>query len=96
MSYSNTVESLSNIATEILTETQACTNAKARFTTALSNLDAITTKYADAITEIGTYGSENAAEAYEVARFDKLVVDFVALRPAVVTAIANLDLATEF
>ena len=96
MSYANTVESLSNITTEILTETQACRNAKAKFTTSLENLDAITTKYAEAITEIGTYGTANAAEANEVARFDKLVADFVALRPDVVTAIADLAKATEF
>jgi hypothetical protein len=70
---------LDDIAAAIRTERQAFENAKARISTAYSNLVALPTDHADVIAEIQALGTD-AAEEVAKAEYELLVTEFIDLR----------------
>lgn len=87
---------LDDIAKSIRTERQALVNAKARVTTAQSNLNAIPTTFADALGVINAYTPIGSFETLCKDELAKMTTEFQALVADTSLAVTDLGNRTEF
>lgn len=89
-------KALVDIATTIANERRALALAKARMSTAVSNLQAIPTVFSEIIAEINAYAPTGAFETLAKNEKDLMTVEYQALRTAAEGAVSTLSTITEF
>ena len=87
---------LDDIAQSIRTERQAMKSAKARISAGQSNLNALPTVFANAISEINGFTPTGAMETLAQDELSKLTTEFTALKADAALAVADLGNRSEF
>ena len=95
MSISTVKAGLDDIANSIRAERQAMKNGKARINTALNNLNAIPTLYAEVIAEIQSLGNDPSDLLYKD-ELVKMTAEFIALINSAQTGVTALSEITEY
>jgi hypothetical protein len=89
-------KALVDVSTIISNERSALTQAKARMSAAVSNLNAIPTTFSDVVAEINGYTPTGAFETLAKDELQKMSTEFQALKIAAQGAVTDLGSITEF
>jgi hypothetical protein len=89
-------KALVDVSTIISNERSACSQAKARISSAVSNLNSIPATFSDVITEINGYTPTGAFETLAKDELQKMSAEFQTLKTAAEGAVTDLGSITEF